>query len=171
MTNNTLTEDNIMGFLKKIFTRKKPSELDQLKQREYDHDEKSYDPNYYFSEEAAKTGKQIYKDKKEYVKNNPTDFETVGAEIHGFLWSAVKDMPASEREIFYLTGEGKYYEDLGEYQKAIEKYQDADDLTMEVCGEEIQQIINDSGPGDYLYTSKIRQRIRVCERKLKKQRG
>lgn len=160
-----------MGFLKKILTKAKPSELDKIKQKEYDHDTKSRNPDYYFSEEAARTRRQISQDKKNYVKNNPTDFEIVGAEIHSYLWSAIEDMPASEREIFRLTGEGKYYEDKKEYQKAIEKYQEADDLTMKVFGVEIREYIKEAGQGDYLYTRKLRQRIRVCKRKLKKLRG
>ena len=153
-----------MGFLKKILNKKTP--LQNIKKREETHNTKSYNKKYYFSEEAKTKGKQIYNDKKEYVKNNPQDFEIVGAQIHQMLWSAVQDLPSEERKILKLTGEGKYYEDQGNYEKAIEIYQQADDLTMKVCENDIKQYTAEYGPGDYFYTAKIRQRIRVCKRKL-----
>ena len=47
------------------------------------------------------------------------------------------------------------------------KYQEAEKLTMSVCGDEIRQMIEEYGEGDYLYLAPIRRRIRVCKRKLK----
>lgn len=140
--------------------------LDRLKKRENTQYEKMQNKNYYFSDESKIKGKQIYEDKKSYVKNNPTDFLTVGANIHGVLWDAIDEFPANEQKIFSLTGEGKYYEDKKEYEKAIKLYKKADDLTMRVCRKDIQQLIREKGPGDYLYTRKIRQRIRVCQKPL-----
>lgn len=158
-----------MGFLKKIFKKQKTSpttELEQLKKREADHQDKSMNKDYYFSEEAAKTGKQIYHDKKEYVKNNPEDYDIVAAQIFQVVWSYVETLPPEERKIYTLTGQGKYYEDQEDYEKAIEYYQQADDLTMQVCKKEIDELVKDHGPGDYLYCGKIRQRIRVCQKPL-----
>lgn len=154
-----------MGFLKKILNKKTP--LEDIKQKEETHHTKSINSKeYYFSEEAKTKGKQIYHDKKEYIKNNPQDYEIVGAQIHQTTWHAVQDLPPEERKILELTGKGKYYEDQGEYEKAIEIYQQADDLTMKVCENDIKHYVAEYGPGDYFYTSKIRQRIRVCKRKL-----
>ncbi len=113
------------------------------------------DKNYYFSEESKKKGKQLYEDKKNYIKNNPQDYETVGANIYGILWNAIDEFPSSEREIFRLTGEGKYYEDRGGFEKAIKCYQDADDLTMIVCRHDIAELVRDNGPSDYLYCAKL----------------
>lgn len=163
-----------MGFLKKILQKppkeaKPKNQLEKLKEKELDHHEKSYNRNYYFSEEASIVGKQIYQEKKEYVKNHPENYEIVAAQMFQVIWDYVETLPSEERKIFYLTGEGKYYEDQEEYEKAIEYYQQADDLTMKVCRNDIQQLINENGPGDYLYCAKIRQRIRVCERHLLKE--
>lgn len=158
-----------MGFLKKILSKKPPqqTELSQLQQREQIHNRDSYDPNYYYSEEVKVTGKKLYEDQKNYLKNNTDDYLTVGASLHKCLWSEVNNLPASEQKILSLTGEGKYYEGLGEYTTAIEKYQEAEKLTMSVCGDEIRQMIEEYGEGDYLYLAPIRRRIRVCKRKLK----
>ena len=143
--------------------------LNRLKKREETQYQKMQDKNYYFSEESKKKGKQLYEDKKNYIKNNPQDYETVGANIYGILWNAIDEFPSSEREIFRLTGEGKYYEDRGEFEKAIKCYQDADDLTMIVCRHDIAELVRDNGPGDYLYCAKLRQRIRVCQKPLIKE--
>ena len=37
---------------------------------------------------------------------------------------------------------------------------------MEVCRKDIQELIRDQGPGDYLYCATIRRRIRVCSKPL-----
>lgn len=158
--------------MKKILRKKTPtpkSPLEDLKQREETlHNKMWNSKEYYLSEEGQIKGKQIYNEKKEYVKNNPKDFEIVGAQIHQIIWKAAEELPAGEREILKLTGEGKYYEDLGNYEKAIEIYQQADDLTMTVCANDIKELIAEHGPGDYLYTARIRQRVRVCEKAILK---
>ncbi len=143
--------------------------LDQLKKRENTQYQKMQNKEYYFSEESKSKGKQLYHDKKEYVKNNPQDYEIVAAQMFQVLWDYVDSLPPEERRIYTLTGKGKYYEDLGEYEKAISYYQEADDLTMDVCGNDIKKLIAENGPGDYLYCAKIRQRIRVCQRPLIKE--
>lgn len=143
--------------------------LDQLKKREEVQYTKMQNKDYYFSEESGVKGRQLYQDKKEYVKNNPQDYEIVAAQMFQVLWDYVDELPDDERMIFTLTGKGKYYEDLGEYEKAIEYYQEADDLTMEVCRKDIQELVRDHGPGDYLYCATIRRRIRVCSKPLIKE--
>ena len=140
--------------------------LDELKKREDDQYTKMQNEEYYFSEESKIKGKQLYHDKKEYVKNNPRDYEIVAAQMFQVLWDYVDELPSEERKIFTLTGKGKYYEDRGEYEKAIGYYQQADDLTMEVCKDDIAELVKDYGPGDYLYCAKLRQRIRVCQKPL-----
>ena len=171
-----------MGLFNKILKKEKTvSSYDEMSQQEKlsyilkiekEHDDKMYSQGkpYYFSEEAKITGKKVSGLKKDYVKSFPEDFLTTGADLFQILWYYVPGHPDSEKEIFTLTGKGKYYEDLGEYEKAIECYQEADDLTMTVCGDEIQELIDECGPGDYLYTRKIRQRIRVCEKRLLKEK-
>ena len=142
-------------------------ELEDIIQREEEHDNKCYRvQGYYHSDEAKTIGKQIYEDKKEYVKNNPEDYLIVGAQIHSRFWYTLKDMPKDEMEIFILTGKGKYYEDKEEYEKAIEIYKEAEDLTMETIGDEIEEAIREHGEGDYLYLAPIRRRMRVCEKKV-----
>ena len=142
--------------------------LDSIKKVEEEHNSKllRQGEKYYFSDEAKTTGKQLYHDQKEYVKNNPQDYEMVAAQIFNVLWSYVDELPSEERMIFTLTGKGKFYEDNGEYEKAISYYRQADDLTLRVCGDDIRELVKECGPGDYLYCGKIRQRIRVCERKI-----
>ncbi|WP_407453117.1 tetratricopeptide repeat protein [Methanobrevibacter sp.] len=138
---------------------------------EKEHDDKMYSQGkaYYFSEEAKINGKKVSGLKKDYVKSFPEDFLTTGADLFQILWYYVPEYPDSEKKIFTLTGKGKYYEDLGEYEKAIEYYQEADDLTMEVCRKDIQELVRDHGPGDYLYCATIRRRIRVCSKPLIKE--
>lgn len=143
--------------------------LDRLIKREKTQNEKMMNPNYYFSEESKIEGKKIYHEQKEYVKNNPKDYEIVAAQMFQVLWDYVDELPSEERRIYTLTGKGKYYEDLGEYEKAISYYQQADNLTMKVCRHDIAELVRDNGPGDYLYCAKIRQRIRVCQRPLIKE--
>ena len=52
------------------------------------------------------------------------------------------------------------------YNEAIRYYQEADDLTINVCADDIRELIKENGPGNYLYTAKLRQRVHVCEKKL-----
>ena len=141
-------------------------DLEDLLEREYEHHNKSFNEEYYFSEEAKIKGKQVYNDKKEYLKQHPDDFTMQGAQIHSIVWSMFDTIPEEEQRIVKLTGEGKYYELMENYEKAIELYKEADNLTMKVCAKDIQELVNEYGPGDYLYTAKIRQRIRVCEKNI-----
>lgn len=158
-----------MSFLKKILKPKKSSELDQLKQTSKSHEEKilSQGEKYYWSEEAELTGKKLYHDTKKYVKNNPTDYLTVGGNFHKMQLQYIDDFPDEEKEIFILTGKGLEKENTGRYQEAIPFYQQAIDLTNSFCADDIQELIEMKGPGDYLYVPALKRRIRVCEKKIK----
>ena len=149
--------------LKKIFNKK--TGIQQLQEQEKTHYNKSWtNPDYYHSNQARINGKQITKDKKRYLQEHPDDYLRVGASIQQILWNSLDEISEEDKRIFSLTGEGKYYEDKGDYDKAIKLYREADNLTLTAHDKEIKELVDRYGPGDYLYTSKIRQRIRVCER-------
>lgn len=171
-----------MGLLNKLFKNKKKSTLessivnneskkefnylDELKKKESLENEKMYSKEYYFSDDAKINAHQIKREQDEYLKNNPKDFVTRGVNLYNMLWECSDTVAPEERKIFELTGKGLYYEDQEQYEKAIEIYQEADDLTMEFLKEDIDELIKENGEGDYLYTAKLRQRIRVCETRI-----
>ena len=158
-----------MGLLKKILHKEKQKPLENILQKEETYTKKVLGKGgkeYYYSEEAKIKGKEVYNLQKEYIKENTNDYLMQGAKIHKVLWHCVKELPKSEQKILELTGKGKCYETHKEYEKAITYYKKAEAQTFQVCGGEIQDMINEYGPGDYLYLSPIRQRIRVCEKKL-----
>lgn len=170
-----------MGLLNKLFENKKKPKiessilnnehkelnyLNDLKKKESMENEKMYSREYYFSDEAKINAHKIKNEQKEYLKNNPKDFVTRGVNLYNMLWECSDTVPSEERKIFELTGKGLYYEDQKQYEKAIEIYQEADKLTMEFLKDEIDELINENGEGDYLYTAKLRQRIRVCENRI-----
>lgn len=144
--------------------------LEYIKNLEKTHDIKvrSQGEKYYFSEEAKIRGKKISQLQREYIEEYPTDFLYSGASLFQFMWPYVDELPSVEKEIFILVGKGRFNENSEDYVKAIEFYQKADDLTMDALYDEIQELIKENGPGDYLYTAKIRQRINVCEYKILK---
>jgi len=141
-------------------------ELDEIIKREKEQFSKMCDEEYYFSEESKIKGKQIYADKKQYLIDHPDDFDMKGASIFSTLWSAIDEIPPEEREIYTLTGKGKYIEEQGNYEEAIKIYKEADKLTLKVCADEIQNLTKEHGERDWLYCAKIRQRIRVCKNNL-----
>lgn len=170
-----------MGLLKKLFKNKekpmheplldkKPKNkfnyLNELKKKESIENDKMYKESYYFSDEAKNNAHEIRREKDEYLNNNPKDFVTRGVNLYGMLWEYSDRAPAEERKIFELTGMGLYYEDQDKYERAIEFYREADNLTMEFLKDEIDELIMEHGEGDYLYTAKLRQRVRVCETKI-----
>lgn len=142
------------------------NELKELVDREEEQFTKMANEEYYFSEESKIKGKQVYEDKKQYLIHHPDDFDRKGASIFGILWSAIDDIPKDERKIFTLTGKGKYIEEQGDYEEAIKVYQEADALTLKVCAKDIQELTKQYGEKDWLYCAKIRQRIRVCENNI-----
>ena len=142
------------------------TELDELKIKQSEQFKKMQNEDYYFSEESKTNAHEINKEKDEYLKNNPEDFVTRGVNLYNMLWEYSDRVPPEEVKIFELTGKGLYYEDQEEYEKAIEYYQEADDLTMDFLKDEIEELIKENGEGDYLYTAKLRQRIEVCEHRI-----
>ena len=155
-----------MRFLQKLFPKNsQPDELQEIKTREKQHDDKMWaGGDYPKSDEAKLTGKMIYRDKKEYVMNHPTDYLIVGAHYHKHLWFAIDELPEDEQEIFILTGKGLCLEDNGKYSEAIKYYQRAILLNNIVCADDIQYLIKSNGPGDYIYAPALKVRIRVCEK-------
>ena len=142
--------------------------LEYIKNLEKTHDIKirSQGEKYYFSEEAKIRGKKISHLQNEYIKEYPTDFLYAGANLFQFMWPYVDELQSIDKKIFIMVGEGRFNESSEDYVKAIECYQKADDLTMDALHDEIQELIKENGPGDYLYTAKIRQRINVCQNKI-----
>ena len=168
-----------MGFIKKLLkkhqkTKPKPytkmtqnEKLSHIQQLEEEHNSKlrTNGEKYYFSEEAKNTGQKIYSLKKEYVKETPNDFITTGANLFNQSWNH-QETPRTDLKIFELVGEGLSYEKNEEYEKAIGFYEKANKITLTEFKEEIEELIESNGPGDYLFTRKINQRIRVCKKKL-----
>lgn len=146
------------------------TELEKIKLKEKRNDERvrQESEKYYWSEEAKQKAKEIKTEKQAYLQENPTDYLIRGVDFHQFFWYAIDEsIPVSEQEIFILTGKGLHEEyDNENYNEAIRYYQEADDLTMKICADDIQELIKEYGPGDYLYTAKLRQRVRVCEKRL-----
>lgn len=164
-----------MGLLDRIITKKNKSvreefsTLDKIKEDERIQFDKMMNKEYYFSTESKNNALKIKDAQKNYLKNNPNDFLTRGANFHQVLWEYIDHVSEDEKKIFELTGKGLYYEqDLEDYDKAIEIYTLADNVTMDVLKNEIQELIDEYGDGDYLYTAKIRQRIRVCNNKIER---
>lgn len=141
------------------------TELDLLKEKQANYYGRlSREKGYYGSEESKIDVKQLNKELEEYLKNNPKDYVTRGINLYNMLWEHSDLVPVEEREIFRLTGEGLYYEeDLKDYPKAIEIYQKGVNLTLEVMKDEIEDLIREHGENDYLYTAKLKNRIRICE--------
>lgn len=146
--------------------KKELTYLDELKKKESIENDKMYNEDYYFSDEAKNKAHEIKRQQYDYLKNNPDDFVTRGVNLYNMLWEYSDRAPAEEIKIFELTGRGLYYDDQEQYEKAIEFYQEADNLTMKFLKDEIDKLVKENGEGDYLYTAKLRQRIRVCENKL-----
>lgn len=139
------------------------TELDLLKEKQSNfYSVKLMDKNYYGSEESKIEAHKINDEKKEYLENNPKDFLIKGADLCGYVWDYVDTVPADEREIIELLGEGKYYEDNDDYETAIKIYKKADKLTQIVLKDEIELLKKEHGNRDYLYSAKAKNRINIC---------
>lgn len=146
---------------------KNMSELNQIKklERTYDKNLSSGGEQYYNSEEAHRLGKKIYNDKKEYIKNNPKDFQTRGAQLYGYSLSAINDQSNIDKEIFSLVGEGQYYEkEVKNYEKALEYYSKANVLFFNAHGKELKEIEKDVG--HKLAPQLTERRIEICKDKI-----
>lgn len=154
-----------MSFIKNLF--KKENKADKLakKQRTH-HDECMNNKEYYWSEEAKTTGKQIDKNIKEYIENNPEEFTIRGAKHYKLLIDACHN---EDKEIYTLTGMGLHEEqDNKNYAKAIEYYQKAYDLCIEIHRDQISELKANNGDGEFLHCFNLARRIRVCNGKLGK---
>lgn len=147
------------------------TELDHLKDKQANYYNRlSGEEGYYGSEESKMDIKKINKELEDYLERNPKDYVTRGINHYTMLWEYSDLVPAEEVEIFRLTGEGLYYEEnLKDYPKAIETYQKGVNLTLEFMKDEIEKLVEEHGEGDYLYTAKLKNRIRVCEHKLERE--
>lgn len=147
----------------------KNNKLDHIKKIEKNHNDKilKYGEQYYFSDEAKINGKKVYQSKKEYIKNNPTDFETIGADLFSTFLHMVDDESNEDKQIYRLMGEGKYNEDNENYERAILLYEQANNLFFKVHGNELKELerINGCKCGEQI----TEQRLRICKNKLNRQ--
>ena len=107
-----------MGFLNKLFNNKKRSNQQSTTLKN----------EFTYSDELKIN---------ESKENIPEDFITRGVNLYNMSVEFYERASSEERRIFELTGLGLYYEDQEQYEKAIENYQEADDLTMELLKDEI----------------------------------
>lgn len=165
---NTKTQDGIDKLeQKEIIPKKDLTELETLKEKERAQQNKLWDKDYYGSEESKIKANEIKKERVEYLQNNPDDFLSRGVYLFGTTWDYVDIISNDERKIFALAGKGLYLEnELNQYEEAIEIYKEADELTMIVKKDEIEKLTKEHGERDWLYTGKLRQRIRICEDKI-----
>lgn len=174
--NETKTDyegDSVVGFMylppKIKKAPKDMTELDKLKNIEIDlHYKMGAEDGYYGSEISRVEFRTLKSYQRDYIKRNPTDYKTRGAEASSFLWRTVDvDMPDEEVEIYTIIGKGLYYEqDLEDYEKAIEIYQKAYDLAWIFLKDELEEIIKERGDGDYLMTGYIVGRMNACKHKI-----
>ena len=146
------------------------TDFETLKEKERNLQNKLWDKDYYGSEESKKDFEEFNKEKSDYMKSNPKDFVMKGVDLFQLTWDYIDRLSSDEIKIIELAGQGLYYEnELNQYEKAIETYNEADKLTMVVLKDEIEQLTKEHGEGNYLFTGKIRQRISICENKIKRQ--
>ena len=124
--------------------------------REEKHNLKGFlGSTYYKFEEAIKEREYIREFKKEYLKNNPTDFLLMGTKVYGGSWVYLTIAPDKEKEMFTLAGHGKYLEDIGEYKEAISFYEKASEI--------------EKGVHSYLDEPRVNKRIEICNNKIKRE--
>ena len=110
---------------------------------------------YYKFEEAINEREYIREFKKEYLKNNPTDFLLMGTKVYGGTWIYLTTVPDEEKEMFTLAGHGKYLEGNGEYKDAISFYEQASEIEKSVHS--------------YLDEPRVNKRIEICNNKIKRE--
>lgn len=159
--------DSIIQNQNENTAKKAPNDFENLKEKERALFNKLWDKDYYGSEESKIEFKEFNAEKKEYLKNNPTDFLYRGVDLFKLTWEYIDIISDDERKIIALTGKGLYYEnDLNQLEEAIEIYREAEELTLVVKKEEIEQLTKEHGERDWLYTGKLRQRISSCENQI-----
>lgn len=173
--NETKTDyegDSVVGMMylpPKI--KKRPNqmtELDKLKNIEIDlHYKMGAVDGYYGSDISRVEFRKLKAYQRDYVKRNPTDHQSRASLIYHKLWRQIDLLPKEEKEIIIQTGKGLYYEDyLEEYEKAIEEYQKAYDLCWIYFKEDLEELIEEMGEGDYLWTATIVGRINACKHRI-----
>lgn len=158
----------IMYLPPKIKKRPKDlTELDKLKNIEIDlYYKMGAEEGYYGSEFSKVEFRKLKEYQRDYIKRNPTDYRTRGADFYPYLWRQIDVFPKEKIEIVDITGKGLYYEDLEEYEQAIGEYQKAYDLCWIVFKKDLEELIEEMGEGDYLWTADIVTRINVCKNKI-----
>lgn len=100
----------------------------------------------YMNGHLSKTKKkELDRQWKKYLKENPTDYETIGLlEYNQWFWL---DTPPSndERKLLRLIGEAKYNEDHNQLKKAVDLYRQANDLYFRIYGGELHAIELETG--------------------------
>lgn len=130
-------------------------ELEEIIKREEKLYLRTYLTKDYHSPEYHKEEKAIKTAKKEYIEKNPTNFLLLGIDFYGINWSSLYMESEEKKTVITFTGEGKYLEEKGEYEKAIEIYEKANKIAENTY---------------HYYNKKINQRIKVCENKILKQK-
>ena len=100
----------------------------------------------YMKGKLSKTKKkQLDKYWKQYLKENPADFETRGLlSYNQWFWL---DTPPSqkERKLLKLLGEAEYNEEKNNLEKAVQLYDQANIVYFQLYGDELHQIELETG--------------------------
>lgn len=124
--------------------------------REEKHNLKGFlGSSYYKFEEAINEREYIREFKKEYLKNNPTDFLLMGTKVYGGSWVYLTTASEEYKEMFIFAGHGKYLEDKGDYREAISFYEKASEIEKNFH--------------DYLNEPRVNKRIEICNNKIKRE--
>ena len=160
--------NEIKKYYKPIIREADNPKVEELIQKEAKLHKKLWNKEYYGSEESKKEFKELKSEINTLLEENPKEYVVRGAKVCGMLMEYTNRVPKEELDIIELLGKGSYYEEIEDYQKAIEIYKEADKLAGVVMKEEIAQLTKEHGKGDYLYQAKARQRINICESTIKR---
>ena len=111
--------------------------------------------NYYMTPQYKETNRLMGEAKKWYLENRPTNFLIYGTKVFNRSWCLLYKEHEEVRDLISLAGEAKYYEDNGDYEKALAVYEKALARDMELY--------------PHKPTSQITKRIEVCQNKIRKQ--
>ena len=116
----------------------------------------------YMKGKLSKTKKkQLDKYWKQYLKENPADFETRGLlSYNQWFWL---DTPPSqkERKLLKLLGEAEYNEEKNNLEKAVQLYDQANIVYFQLYGDELHQIELETGRK--LAPQLTEQKLKRCE--------
>lgn len=124
---------------------------------------------YYRSQQAKKDAKRLSDLIKKYKKQHPEDYITIGCILLNHAAYYQNQASSIEKELFTLAGKGKFYEDQNDFKKAIEYYNQANDLFFKIYGAELEynkRVYNDGADYGEQVTEK---RLRICKDKLAKE--